>query len=278
MLPIILKLGRINIYSYGLMLALGFIVTGIIFRKELKRVGINVDLADSVIIAALLGGIFGAKIYSVIEGIREYGLDSLKDFFSGAGLVWYGGLIGGTIAVVVTIKLKHQPILPIIDLIAPLPILGYAFGRMGCFLSGDGDYGPPSDLPWAMAFPNGTVPTTERVHPTPLYEIIMSLIAFAYLWKIRKKTRGPGYMFGMFLILSGIERFIAEFWRITAKVLFDVISVAQITGVLTIIIGIFLILRSKKLSPYIVPQMVNEPDTKQKNKTLNKKGKSSKKH
>ena len=278
MLPIILKLGRINIYSYGLMLALGFIITGIIFRKELKRVGINVDLADSVIIAALLGGIFGAKVYSVIEGIREYGLSSLKDFFSGAGLVWYGGLIGGTIAVLVTIKLKHYPILPIIDLIAPLLILGYGIGRMGCFLSGDGDYGPPSDLPWAMAFPNGTVPTTERVHPTPLYEIIMSLIAFAYLWKIRKKTRGPGYMFGMFLILSGIERFIAEFWRITAKVLFDVISVAQIIGVLTIIIGIYLILRSKKLPPYIVPQVIDEPDTKQKNKTLNKKGKSGKKH
>lgn len=278
MLPIILKLGRINIYSYGLMLALGFIITGIIFRKELKRVGINVDLADSVIIAALLGGIFGAKVYSVIEGIREYGLSSLKDFFSGAGLVWYGGLIGGTIAVLVTIKLKHYPILPIIDLIAPLLILGYGIGRIGCFLSGDGDYGPPSDLPWAMAFPNGTVPTTERVHPTPLYEIIMSLIAFAYLWKIRKKTRGPGYMFGMFLILSGIERFIAEFWRITAKVLFDVISVAQIIGVLTIIIGIYLILRSKKLPPYIVPQVIDEPDTKQKNKTLNKKGKSGKKH
>jgi len=278
MLPIILKLGRINIYSYGLMLALGFIITGIIFRKELKRVGINVDLADSVIIAALLGGIFGAKVYSVIEGIREYGLSSLKDFFSGAGLVWYGGLIGGTIAVLVTIKLKHYPILPIIDLIAPLLILGYGIGRMGCFLSGDGDYGPPSDLPWAMAFPNGTVPTTERVHPTPLYEIIMSLIAFAYLWKIRKKTRGPGYMFGMFLILSGTERFIAEFWRITAKVLFDVISVAQIIGVLTIIIGIYLILRSKKLPPYIVPQVIDEPDTKQKNKTLNKKGKSGKKH
>ncbi|HGE69636.1 TPA: prolipoprotein diacylglyceryl transferase, partial [Candidatus Poribacteria bacterium] len=276
--PIILKLGRINIYSYGLMLALGFIITGIIFRKELKRVGINVDLADSVIIAALLGGIFGAKVYSVIEGIREYGLSSLKDFFSGAGLVWYGGLIGGTIAVLVTIKLKHYPILPIIDLIAPLLILGYGIGRMGCFLSGDGDYGPPSDLPWAMAFPNGTVPTTERVHPTPLYELIMSLIAFAYLWKIRKKTRGPGYMFGMFLILSGIERFIAEFWRITAKVLFDVISVAQIIGVLTIIIGIYLILRSKKLPPYIVPQVIDEPDTKQKNKTLNKKGKSGKKH
>jgi len=278
MLPIILKLGRINIYSYGLMLALGFIITGIIFRKELKRVGINVDLADSVIIAALLGGIFGAKVYSVIEGIREYGLSSLKDFFSGAGLVWYGGLIGGTIAVLVTIKLKHYPILPIIDLIAPLLILGYGIGRIGCFLSGDGDYGPPSDLPWAMAFPNGTVPTTERVHPTPLYELIMSLIAFAYLWKIRKKTRGPGYMFGMFLILSGIERFIAEFWRITAKVLFDVISVAQIIGVLTIIIGIYLILRSKKLPPYIVPQVIDEPDTKQKNKTLNKKGKSGKKH
>lgn len=278
MFPVILEIGRIKVYSYGLMLALGFIVTGLIFRKELKRVGLPVDFADSIVIAALLGGIFGAKVYSVIEGIKEYGLSSFRDFFSGAGLVWYGGLIGGTIAVVLTIRLKRQPILPIIDLIGPLLILGYAFGRMGCFLSGDGDYGPPSDLPWAMAFPNGTVPTTERVHPTPLYEIIMSLIAFAYLWKIRKKPRGPGFMFGMFLILSGIERFIAEFWRLTAKVLFDVITVAQITGVITIIIGIYLILRSRKIPPFVVPQVVSEPEIKSNNKASVKKGKKVKRH
>ncbi len=273
MFPVILEIGRIKIYSYGLMLALGFIVTGLIFRRELKRVGLPVDFADSIVIAALLGGIFGAKVYSVIEGIREYGLSSLRDFFSGAGLVWYGGLIGGTIAVIATIKLKRQPILPIIDLIGPLLILGYAFGRMGCFLSGDGDYGPPSDLPWAMAFPNGTVPTTEKVHPTPIYEIAMSLITFAYLWKIRKKSRGPGYMFGMFLILSGVERFIAEFWRLTEKVLFNVITVAQIIGVITIIIGIYLILRSRKLSPFVITQVVSEPDIKNKSKVINKKDK-----
>jgi phosphatidylglycerol---prolipoprotein diacylglyceryl transferase len=274
MFPVIFEMGRIKVYSYGLMLALGFIVSGIILRREYKRIGLSPDLGDTVIIAALLGGIFGAKVYSVIEGIKEYGIYSLKDFFSGAGLVWYGGLIGGTIAVVIGIKLKRLPILPVIDIVAPMLLLGYSFGRMGCFLSGDGDYGPPSDLPWAMAFPNGTVPTIERVHPTPLYEITMCLIAFAYLWKIRKKNRGPGWMFGMFLILSGIERIIAEFWRITAKIAFDFLTVAQIIGVLTIIIGIYLINRSKKIPPFVAKQPIVDVETK---KGKNLKGKGNKK-
>ena len=164
--------------------------------------------------------------------------------------------------------------MPVIDIVAPMLLLGYSFGRMGCFLSGDGDYGPPSDLPWAMAFPNGTVPTMERVHPTPIYEIIMCLIAFAYLWRIRKITRGPGWMFGMFLILSGIERIIAEFWRLTARIAFDFLTVAQIIGVLTIIIGIYLIIRSKKIPPFVAPQIVNDTEVKPKNK--NQKGKGAK--
>ncbi|MEK7395770.1 MAG: prolipoprotein diacylglyceryl transferase [Candidatus Poribacteria bacterium] len=272
MFPVLLEMGVIKVYSYGLMLALGFIVSGVILRREYKRIGLSADLGDTVIIAALLGGIFGAKVYSVIEGIREYGLVSLKDFFSGAGLVWYGGLIGGTIAVVIGIKLKRLPILPIIDIVAPALLLGYSFGRMGCFLSGDGDYGPPSGLPWAMAFPNGTVPTIERVHPTPIYEIIMCLIAFAYLWRIRKKTRGPGWMFGMFLILSGIERIIAEFWRLTARIAFDFITVAQITGVITIVIGIYLINRSRKIPPFVAPQPIIDVEAKSKARTQKGKG------
>jgi phosphatidylglycerol:prolipoprotein diacylglycerol transferase len=276
MFPVLLEIGRIKVYSYGLMLALGFIVSGVILRREYKRIGLSADLGDTIIIAALFGGIFGAKVYSVIEAVREYGLVSLKDFFSGSGLVWYGGLIGGTIAVVIGIKLKRLPILPIIDIVAPALLLGYSFGRMGCFLSGDGDYGPPSDLPWAMAFPNGTVPTIERVHPTPIYEIIMCLIVFAYLWRIRKITRGPGWMFGMFLILSGIERIIAEFWRLTARIAFDFITGAQIIGAITIIIGIYLIARSKKIPPFVASQPVIDAEAEAKAKI--QKGKGNKKH
>lgn len=240
MLPILFQIGPLKIYSYGLMLALGFLVTGYLFKKELKRLGLPLELGDSIIIGTMLGGIFGAKIYSVIEGIKDIGITSLKGFFSGAGLVWYGGFAGAIIVVLLIMHFKHAPKMKIFDTMAPLVILGYAFGRMGCFLSGDGDYGPPTDLPWGMAFPNGTVPTTERVHPTPLYEIILSLIIFAYLWRMRKRDLPTGWMFGMFLILSGIERFVTEFWRLT-KVIALGMTMAQIISIVAIIIGIMII-------------------------------------
>lgn len=245
MLPVIFKIGPLKIYSYGLMLALGFLVTGFLFKKELKRRGLPLELGDSIIIGTMLGGIFGAKIYSVIEGIKDLGATSLRSFFSGAGLVWYGGFIGAVIVVLLIMHFKRSPRMKILDVMAPLVVLGYAFGRMGCFLSGDGDYGPPTDLPWGMSFPNGTVPTTERVHPTPLYEIALSLIIFTYLWKMRKRNMPTGWMFGMFLILSGIERFVTEFWRLT-KVVALGMTMAQIISIFAIIGGILIILISRR--------------------------------
>jgi len=245
MLPILFQIGPLKIYSYGLMLALGFLVTGYLFKKELKRRGFPLELGDSIIIGTMLGGIFGAKIYSVIEGIKDSGIGSLKGFFSGAGLVWYGGFAGAIIVVLLIMHFKHAPKMKIFDTMAPLVILGYAFGRMGCFLSGDGDYGPPTDLPWGMAFPNGTVPTAEKVHPTPLYEIILSLIIFGYLWRMRKRNLPTGWMFGMFLILSGIERFVTEFWRLT-KVVALGMTMAQITSIIAIVVGIMIILISRR--------------------------------
>ena len=264
MIPILLKFGAINIYSYGLMLALGFLVTGYLFKNELKRKGLPAGLGDAIVIGVMLGGIFGAKVYSVIEGIRDEGMTSLRGFFSGAGLVWYGGFAGATITAIIIIRWKRAPVMQVLDLIGPLVILGYAFGRMGCFLSGDGDYGPPTDLPWGMAFPNGIVPTAERVHPTPLYEIILSLIMFAYLWRMRKRKLPTGWMFGMSLILSGIERFITEFWRLT-KVVALGMTMAQIIGIVLAIAGITLVIYSRKMPiPVEVKQVNSVPGRRKK--------------
>lgn len=245
MFPVILKLGSINIYSYGLMLALGFLVTGFLLRRELKRIGLPPNLGDSVVIGAMLGGVFGAKIYSVLESLNDPGSLSLRTVFSGAGLVWYGGLAGGTTTVLIIIWRKRAPMGKVLDLVAPLLILGYAFGRMGCFLSGDGDYGPPTDLPWGMAFPNGTVPTTDRVHPTPLYEIALSLMIFTFLWKIRKRDTPAGWMFGMYLILAGAERFITEFWRRTPVTALGM-TTAQFVSIAMMIVGAAMILYLQK--------------------------------
>lgn len=256
MIPILFQIGPFKVYSYGLMLALGFLVTGALFKRELKRAKMSPELGDPIIIGTMLGGILGAKIYSVIEGFKEAGMSSLKGMFSGAGLVWYGGFIGALIVVFAITKRKNAPFLRVLDIMAPLVILGYAFGRMGCFLSGDGDYGPPTDLPWGMAFPNGIVPTSERVHPTPLYEIILSLLIFAYLWKVRTKYTQRGRMLGLFLIFAGIERFVTEFWRLTAKVAFG-ITMAQYISMVAIVVGLIMLMRSRKFQPE--PTMVERP-------------------
>ncbi len=255
MLPVLFQIGSLRIYSYGLMLALAFVITGYLFRKELKRVGLPMELGDQIIMASLLGGVFGSKLNSVIEGIiqGEGVIYSLKSFFSGAGLVWHGGLIMAALLVIIIIRRKHIPVMKVLDLIAPLLILGYGIGRMGCFLSGDGDYGPVSDLPWAMGFPNGTVSTDiryypgARVHPTPLYEIILCLIIFGYLWHIRKKIRPYGWMFGMYLILAGIERYITEFWRYSwekrDESMLKIITDAQVIAIIMVIIGVIILIR-----------------------------------
>ena len=245
MLPVIFQIGPLKIYSYGLMVALAFLVTGFLLRRELVRAGFAPSLGDSIVLGAILGGIAGAKLYSVIEGLKDLGSVSLRTFFSGTGLVWYGGFAGGVIVVLIVIRRHSAPVMEVIDRAAPLLILGYAFGRMGCFLSGDGDYGPPTSLPWGMAFPNGTVPTLERVHPTPLYEIALSLMIFVFLWKMRKRILPTGWMFGMYLILAGAERFLTDFWRVTPVVAFGM-TVAQIISVCTMTIGTSMILYFRK--------------------------------
>ena len=221
------------IHSYGLMMALAFLTVMFILQRELVRKKLEPQLASSIIFAAAIGGIVGAKLYSAVQD----GSFSISELFSNSGLVWYGGFIGGIAAVLFVIHRSPNPILPTLDAVGPLLLLGYGIGRIGCFLSGDGDYGPPSDLPWAMAFPNGTVPTNVPVHPTPLYETGMSLIGFGLLWTIRKrKEKMWGWMIGGGLILTGIERFIAEFWRLNSPVLFK-LTTAQFFSILLMIIG-----------------------------------------
>ncbi|MCZ6681180.1 MAG: prolipoprotein diacylglyceryl transferase [Candidatus Poribacteria bacterium] len=236
-----IKLGPIHlplaVHSYGLMLALAFLTGMFILQRELARKKLNPQVASSIIFAGAVGGIVGAKLYSAFQD----GTIEIAELFSNSGLVWYGGLIGGSAAALFVIHRSPNPILPTLDALGPLLLLGYGIGRIGCFLAGDGDYGPPSDLPWAMAFPNGTVPTDVPVHPTPLYETGMSLIGFGALWGIRKQKEGtPGWMSGGTLILAGIERFLAEFWRINPRTPFG-LTTAQFTSILMVLIGGWLI-------------------------------------
>ena len=242
MYPELFKIGPVTIYSFGLMAAIGFLTAGFLLERELARVGRDKELAGSIIIAALIGGIIGSKIYYLMENPELLSHDFLGSVFSGAGLVWYGGLIGGLLAVTWWIRRKKLPFLLVADLMGPLLLMGQGFGRVGCFLAGDGDYGPPTDVPWAMAFPNGVVPTLVPVHPTPVYDFILLFTLFFILWSLRKKNFKRGTIFGLFGIFMGCERFFTEFWRTNPKVLFDTFSLAQVLSVLLLFTGIGLII------------------------------------
>ena len=248
MYPTIIDFGPVGIHSFGLMLATAFITVVFVLQYELKRRGFVAELAGSIVMAAAIGGIVGAKIYSMLLD----GSISIRALFSTSGLVWYGGFIGGCLAVTIVVLRSPNPYLPTIDSIGPTLLLGYGIGRIGCLLAGDGDYGPPSDLPWAMAFPNGTVPTDVPVHPTPIYESLMSFLLFGILWSQRRRFENvPGTIFGISLMFLGVERFIAEFWRLTPRVL-GWMSAAQIFSVVAFVLGVVLIFWLRGRTPAVV--------------------------
>ncbi len=251
MYPTIVDFGPFGIHSFGLMIATAFITSAFVIQHELKRRGFVPDVAQMIVFAAGIGGIVGAKIYAALLD----GQFTFAELFSTSGLVWYGGFIGGCLGVLIIVLRSPNPTLATIDIIGPVVLLGYGIGRIGCLLAGDGDYGPPSDLPWAMAFPNGTVPTDVPVHPTPIYETLMSFTFFGILWAQRLKWEAfQGLLFGASLILLGVERFIAEFWRITPRV-FGWMTAAQIFSIIAFIVGIVIVFWARSRPP-VVPEAV----------------------
>src|SRR5919198_6225518 len=164
------------------------------------------------VFAALVGGIVGARLWAVIENWDEAKDDILGSLFSGAGLVFYGGLLGGAIAVLGWAWRRGVLDLKTVDTAAVPLAAAYAIGRIGCQLSGDGDYGKAWDGPWAMAYPNGTKPIDTPVQPTPIYETVtMGLVAYV-LWRLRDRFQA-GILFSIYLVLAGTERFLVEFIR-----------------------------------------------------------------
>src|SRR4051794_16704097 len=224
----------ITLQTFGLMMGLAFVVSGLIVSRHLRELGRPVDWAYEMVFAALVGGIVGARLWWVGENWSDAKDDVLGSLFSGAGLVWYGGAIGGAIAVLLWAWRKNFLGLQLLDVASPALAAGYAIGRIGCQLAGDGDYGKAWDGPWAMAYPNGTVPTTTPVHPTPVYETLAMGIVTILLWRWRHRWR-PGTLFALWAVLAGIERFLVEFIRRNDAVVAgltqpQLISIAMIVG------------------------------------------------
>ena len=261
MYPVILEIGPIKIYSFGLMLVTAFYTCYGLLYLEMKRLKYDTEIASDIIFWSAVGGVLGAKIYYLIENLDRTIQDPIGMIFSGSGLVFLGGLIGSIICVSIVLKNRNLPWYLFADIIAPLIMIGYAIGRLGCFLVGD-DYGLPSSLPWAVSFPEGLPPTTIssfaayypwidtsginsevfKVHPTQLYESAVGILLFLFLWSRRKKNQKAGTMFFSYLLLAGIERFFIEFLRTNEKYLFDTFSGAQMISFLMILVGSYFLL------------------------------------
>jgi phosphatidylglycerol:prolipoprotein diacylglycerol transferase len=182
-----LHFGRLLVPTFGLMIAAAMVVAYFVLRADFARRGLaakDSTTAEMFVAVPALCGIVGAKLYHVLETPRELVADPLGQLFSRFGLAWFGGLIAGFAAFVWLARRFRYSLLEVFDAGSAAAAIGYGVGRIGCLLSGDGDYGVPTSLPWGMSFPNGLVPTTERVHPTPIYELIVACAIAWILWKL----------------------------------------------------------------------------------------------
>jgi phosphatidylglycerol---prolipoprotein diacylglyceryl transferase len=228
----------LDLQTFGIFFALNFLCWAAVVARRLKEIDLPVDWAYEMLFASLIGGLIGARAYYLVQNYDEVEGDLLGNLLSGAGLVWYGGLIGGVIAILLWAWWRDFLRLQLLDLAAPALALGYAIGRIGCQVSGDGDYGKASDLPWAMGYPDGAVPTAPgvTVQPTPIYETLsMGLLALV-LWRLRDALR-PGALFGLYLVGAGLERFLVEFARRNEQVL-GALTAAQLESLVLLVAGV----------------------------------------
>jgi phosphatidylglycerol:prolipoprotein diacylglycerol transferase len=252
-----LDIGPITLQTFGLMLGLGFVVAGVLAARFLKEIGKPADWAYEMVFAALVGGIVGARLWWVVENWSEASDDLLGNLFSGSGLVFFGGALGGAIAVLLWAWWRHWLTWQMADVAAVPLAAAYAIGRIGCQLAGDGDYGIAWDGPWAMAYPDGTVPTTEEVHPTPVYETIVMGAVAVLLWRWRHRWR-PGTLFALWLVLAGVERFLIEFIRRNDEVLAGLTQPQLVSLGMIAVGGVFLWMRRGAESPAPQPRAARQ--------------------
>jgi phosphatidylglycerol---prolipoprotein diacylglyceryl transferase len=243
-----IDIGPVTLQTFGICFALAFIAAGALIWRRLDELGKPVDWAYEMGFAALLGGLIGARLDFVIENYDDVKGDLLGNILSGSGLVWYGGAIGGAIGVFIWAWWRGYLNLALLDLAAPALALGYAIGRVGCQVSGDGDYGKAWDGPWAMAYPDGTEPIDTPVHPTPIYETLAMGLVALLLWRLRDRLTN-GLLFALYLLLAGAERFLVEFLRRNDDVALGLTQAQLISVVMMIAGALWLLLASRAPRP-----------------------------
>ena len=237
-----IHLGPITLGTYGLLVATALLVSYFVLRADFLRRALSID-AETVVGVTGLAGLVGARLYHLMESPREFFADPWPLLFSTMGFAWFGSVIAGFAALVFLARRYKIKMLTMLDAASPAAALGYGVGRIGCLISGDGDYGKPTTLPWGMSFPNGIVPTTERVHPTPIYEFLIAIAIFWILWRVGgraiRDARPAGIVFAAYLVLTGVARFLIEFIRINPRSFFGMTN-AQAASLASILVGALL--------------------------------------
>lgn len=251
--PFAYSFGVLEFTGFGVAVLLAFVIAQIIAQHELARRGDDPEPIGDLVFAAVIGGLIGAKLYYALI------IGEPSDFFSRAGFVFWGGLIGGIITVVATAMYKKLSLMRIADVAGISIAAAYAIGRTGCWAVGD-DYGRPWDGFLAVAFPEGAPPSTAlvmnrefgipvppgvapdtvlSVHPTQLYEVTLALVMFAILWRLRDHRHAVGWLFGVYAVLAGIERFLIEFVRAKDdRIFFETLTIAQVIAIGFVLVGI----------------------------------------
>ena len=231
-----LHFGHFSIGTFGLLLWLAAVCACWVLNRNFRRWNIQADAIGIVAVVTVIG-IIGAKLWHVADSPGDH-------IFEREGFAWFGGLVFGILVLLWQGRaLKIGP-LRLLDLAAPAAAVGYGMGRLGCLISGDGDYGIPTSLPWGMSFPHGLVPTKQRVHPTPIYELIAGLVIGLYLWRRGATEKPVGQITGEYLVLSGLARFLVEFIRINPQIYWGM-SNAQLASLGSIFVGILFIIWAK---------------------------------
>ena len=272
--PLSYDVGPLQLTGFGLAVLMAFIIGQISAQRELARRGYDPEPMGDLVFAAVVGGLLGGKLYYAVL------MHDLGAVFSRAGFVFWGGLMGGIVACYIVIRRKHLSFPRISDVSAPALAAAYSIGRTGCWAVGD-DYGRPWNGPWAVAFPNGAPPSTVAnmtelfhipappgalpnqvlsVHPTQLYEVALGFVMFLILWRFRNHKHAEGWLFGLYCVLAGIERFIIEFVRAKDdRFLLGTFTMAQVIAVLFAVGGAIWMYVRRNPGPdapgiYAVPQ------------------------
>lgn len=278
MLPYV-NLGPLHLGTFGLMLWFAAVCGTWVLHRNFQRNGVALDALNLVVIT-VIAGIIGAKLWHELEDPRElvaawrqillpgasHPVDILLGFFSWfkAGFAWFGGLLAGVATLIAQgVALRPNGLrgaraaLRMLDLAAPAAAVGYGVGRIGCLTSGDGDYGVNTTLPWGVHMAHGAdqyhralvppSPVWAKVQPTPVYELIYSVLIAWWLWRRGSRPIPLGVLTGEYLVLSGIGRFLVEFVRINPKLyLHGTLSNAQVAALGSIVAGAVMMLLSRR--------------------------------